>query len=118
MKSELDFREVGSRIQGFRLKNGLTQDELGEKIGTDQKYISRIEYDKNNKNNKNGCDIISVLHFDSLDGQLQECRHGHGIQQYPGGIRQEYQCAFLHVPIRRYRALSADRFRIHDRTYK
>ena len=33
MKSELDFREVGSRIQGFRLKNGLSQDELGENIG-------------------------------------------------------------------------------------
>lgn len=43
MKSELNLREVGARIQKYRLQNNITQDELGEMVGTDQKYISRLE---------------------------------------------------------------------------
>ena len=44
MKNVLDFKEIGNRIQHYRTKNKLTQEKLGEMIGSDQKYISRIEY--------------------------------------------------------------------------
>ena len=43
MNNNVDFREVGSRIQKCRLDNNMTQDELAERIGSSQKYISRIE---------------------------------------------------------------------------
>ena len=43
MKSELNFREIGARIQKYRLDKNMTQEELGEIIGTDQKYVSRLE---------------------------------------------------------------------------
>ena len=43
MNSELDFTEIGKRIQKYRVKNKLTQEKLGEMTGTDQKYISKIE---------------------------------------------------------------------------
>ncbi len=43
MITELDFSIIGSRIQSARLKKGLTQEELAEKVDTNQKHISRIE---------------------------------------------------------------------------
>ena len=43
MKDDLDFKKIGNKIQQFRLKTGMTQEELGEIIGTTQKYVSRIE---------------------------------------------------------------------------
>lgn len=43
MKSELNFKEIGVRIQKYRTQNKMTQEDLAEIIGTDQKYISRIE---------------------------------------------------------------------------
>ncbi|MDY3303146.1 MAG: helix-turn-helix transcriptional regulator [Clostridia bacterium] len=48
MKNVLDFKEIGNRIQHYRTKNKLTQEKLGEMIGSDQKYISRIEYGYHN----------------------------------------------------------------------
>lgn len=41
-KKEID-KVVGKVIKKFRLKQGLIQDELAEKLNTSQKYISRIE---------------------------------------------------------------------------
>ena len=75
MKSELNFREVGSRIQGFRLKNGLTQDELGEKIGTDQKYISRIEGGYHNISLDTVVAIARALHI-SVDSLVADYGNG------------------------------------------
>ncbi len=43
MNNDLDFKKIGSRIQQYRLKNNLTQTELAELIGTNQKHLSRIE---------------------------------------------------------------------------
>ena len=43
MKRELDFIEIGKRIQHYRSKNGMTQTELAELIESNQKHISRIE---------------------------------------------------------------------------
>ena len=43
MNNTLDFREVGNRIQKFRLENKMTQETLAECIGSTQKYISSLE---------------------------------------------------------------------------
>lgn len=43
MKTDLDFRQIGSRIQSYRLQREMTQEELAELIGTNQKHLSRIE---------------------------------------------------------------------------
>ncbi len=43
MKRELDFIEIGNRIQHYRNKNNMTQAQLAELIGTNQKHISKIE---------------------------------------------------------------------------
>lgn len=41
-KKEID-KVVGKVIKEFRVKQGLIQEELAEKLNTSQKYISRIE---------------------------------------------------------------------------
>lgn len=43
MSNDLDFREIGIRIQKYRLEKGMTQEELAECIDSSQKYVSRIE---------------------------------------------------------------------------
>ena len=43
MKTDLDFKQIGNRIQLYRLQREMTQEELAEKIGTNQKHLSRIE---------------------------------------------------------------------------
>lgn len=43
MKLELDFKEIGARIQKCRMEKKMTQAELAEIIDTNQKHLSRIE---------------------------------------------------------------------------
>lgn len=43
MNNDLDFKEIGKRIQKCRTDNKMTQEKLAELVGTTQKYISRIE---------------------------------------------------------------------------
>lgn len=43
MNMELDFKEIGARIQRCRIEKKMTQAELAEKIDTNQKHLSRIE---------------------------------------------------------------------------
>lgn len=43
MKNDLDFKEIGIRIQKYRTEKRWTQEQLAELAGTTQKYISRIE---------------------------------------------------------------------------
>ncbi len=43
MNTDLDFKRIGSRIQFYRLQREMTQEELSEIIGTNQKHLSRIE---------------------------------------------------------------------------
>ena len=38
---------LGKRIREYRLKHGLTQFQLAEKLGIDDKHLSRIELGKN-----------------------------------------------------------------------
>lgn len=43
MNNDLDFKEIGSRIQKYRTDKKWTQEQLAELAGTTQKYLSRIE---------------------------------------------------------------------------
>ncbi len=43
MIEKLDIREVGNRIQFYRVQKGMTQEKLSEITGTSQKHLSRIE---------------------------------------------------------------------------
>ncbi len=43
MNIELDFKVIGARIQKCRTERNMLQAELAEKIGTNQKHLSRIE---------------------------------------------------------------------------
>ncbi len=43
MNNDLNFTDIGNRIQSFRQNKNLTQEKLAERVGTNQKYISRIE---------------------------------------------------------------------------
>ncbi len=43
MEHKLNFNIIGNRIQYYRNQNKMTQAQLSEIVGTDQKHISRIE---------------------------------------------------------------------------
>ena len=43
MNTELNFKNIGSRIQKYRIDRKMTQEDLAEIIGTNQKHNSRIE---------------------------------------------------------------------------
>jgi len=43
MNNDLNFKEIGNRIQKYRIERKWTQEQLAEHAGTTQKYISRIE---------------------------------------------------------------------------
>jgi len=63
---------IGSRIQSIRTKLGITQDELGEKVGLNPKYISAIECGQRNITIKTlekianglGVELFELLLFD------------------------------------------------------
>ena len=46
MDTAVDYREIGIRIQNYRLENGLTQDKLADLIKSSQTYLSEVEAGK------------------------------------------------------------------------
>ena len=40
---DIDRKAIGSRLRSARIRNGLTQEKLAEKIGVTSKYISKVE---------------------------------------------------------------------------
>ncbi len=46
MDTAVDYREIGIRIQKYRLENGLTQDKLADLINSSQTYLSEVEAGK------------------------------------------------------------------------
>ncbi len=48
MNVNLNFKEIGARIQQHRMSKNLTQEKFAEIVGTSQKYISRIETGNHN----------------------------------------------------------------------
>ncbi len=60
-KSDVD-KIFGQILRSFRLKNGLTQEELSEKLGISLKYISRIE------NGNNGVKTQTLIKYMNILG--------------------------------------------------
>lgn len=40
---DINFLKLGERIKIYRVKRGLTQEKLAEKVGVNETYISRVE---------------------------------------------------------------------------
>ena len=55
--------EIGTKIKSLRLKSNLTQEELAESIGTNQKHISRIESGMHRSNLDTIVAIARTLHI-------------------------------------------------------
>lgn len=66
MKQELDFIKIGNRIQHYRLQNNLTQAQLAELSGTNQKHISKIELGEIKFKLETAYAIVKALHI-SID---------------------------------------------------
>lgn len=60
-KSDID-KIFGKILRNFRLKSGLTQEELSEKLGISLKYISRIE------NGNNGIKTQTLIKYMNILG--------------------------------------------------
>lgn len=63
MNFDLDFKQIGNRIQFYRLQKKLTQSELAEIIGTNQKHLSRIEAGYHRSNFDTIIAITKALHI-------------------------------------------------------
>ena len=59
-KSEID-KIFGKILRDFRVKNGLTQEQLSEKLGISLKYISRIENGNNGIKTQNLIKYMNIL---------------------------------------------------------
>lgn len=60
-KSDID-KVFGQILRNFRLQNGLTQEDLSEKLGISLKYISRIE------NGNNGVKTQTLIKYMNILG--------------------------------------------------
>jgi len=74
MNTELNFKTIGSRIQQYRIERKMTQEELSEIIGTNQKHISRIEGGMHRSNLDTIVAIARALHIsvDTLIADLDD----------------------------------------------
>lgn len=63
MNTELNFKTIGNRIQKYRIERKMTQEELAEIIGTNQKHISRIESGMHRSNLDTVVAIAKALHI-------------------------------------------------------
>ena len=59
--------ELGGKIRQIRKLKGLTQEQLAEKIGIDNKHLSRIEKGRHMPNYKILKNLACVLDFDIYD---------------------------------------------------
>ena len=61
-KSDID-EKFGKVVREFRIKKGLTQEQLSEKLGISLKYISRIENGNNGIKTQTLIKYINILGF-------------------------------------------------------
>lgn len=89
MNNILDFRKIGIRIQNFRLENKMTQEELAERIGSTQKYVSRIEGGYNRLSLDTAVAIARALQIsvDSLVADYDDSNDESTLQEILNSIR-------------------------------
>ena len=59
----IDYSIIGSRLKSARIANGLTQQELAEKINVSIAFISRVERGSSHINLKRLSEICSILNI-------------------------------------------------------
>ena len=89
MKNELDFKQIGARIQQYRIENKMTQAELAEATGTNQKHISRIEAGYHRSNFDTIVAISRALHIsvDSLIADFNDSTDASNLELITQEIR-------------------------------
>ena len=89
MKNDLNFREIGNRIQKYRLEKGMTQEELAECIGSSQKYMSRIEIGNHRLSFDTAVAIARALQIsvDSLVADYDDSNDESTLQEILNSIR-------------------------------
>ena len=109
MIDKIDFKEVGSRIKKYRELQHLTQAELAEMVGTNQKPLSRIECGYHSVNLNTIAAIAKALNIsiDSLAAELDENPNENTIQEILNDIRcmNETQLELLKDNIRTLKKL-------------
>ncbi|MCI8404324.1 MAG: helix-turn-helix transcriptional regulator [Clostridia bacterium] len=89
MIDKIDFTEVGNRIKKYREAQHLTQAELAEMVGTNQKHLSRIECGYHSVNLNTIAAIAKALNvsIDSLSAEFNENPNENAIHEILNDIR-------------------------------
>ncbi len=90
MNTDLDFRQIGNRIQFYRLQREMTQAELAEIIGTNQKHLSRIEAGYHRSSFDTIVAITKALEIpvDALVADYKDSRNSSTLEIILGDIRK------------------------------
>ncbi len=62
---------IGNKIKTLRKSLGLTQEQLAEKVGIDDKHLSKIENNKHQPSYATLCKIAEVLDFPLVDNDIK-----------------------------------------------
>lgn len=62
---------IGNKIKALRKSQGLTQEQLAEKVGIDDKHLSKIENNKHQPSYATLCKIAEVLDFPLVDNYIK-----------------------------------------------
>ena len=65
-KSDID-KNFGKILRDFRIKKGMTQEQLSEKLGISLKYISRIENGNNGVKTQTLINYMNILVIDNQE---------------------------------------------------
>lgn len=73
-------RSIGRRIQQYRKKKGLTQEQLAEKVGLSTNYISAVERGVNQLNLDKLIDVINILECSANEIFVDVLNNGYEIK--------------------------------------
>lgn len=73
-------RSIGRRIQLYRKKKGLTQEQLAEKVGLSTNYISAVERGVNALNLDKLVDVINILECSANEIFVDVLNNGYEIK--------------------------------------
>lgn len=73
-------RSIGRRIQQYRKKKGLTQEQLAEKVGLSTNYISAVERGVNALNLDKLVDVINILECSANEIFVDVLNNGYEIK--------------------------------------
>jgi hypothetical protein len=89
MDNDVNYREIGIRIQKYRLENGLSQDKLADRVNSSQTYISEVEAGKHRLSLDTAVAIAKALDIsvDRLLADYQDSSNESTLQDILNSIR-------------------------------